>query len=292
MGQGRPRGQRQAELSEPYRDWEAAYLAACPGLEAVMQRMLAITAGQLADPAQDILHNRLCAGLVWHMGREMGLGAQALRLALIADLLHNIHKEEPSAVLAVQDVLVRSSAMVERLRAAGYFRASPAFWQRPGLFENPKIGANRALVHHVTSALEAERLMLELGGFTRADIDQVQAAILAHSTGYHYLREAVDAETRAPGAWQALFPEPESAAEVLAHDADLVSQFVPETVLPQDSKWRRLARGRWGARGATEEARIIAGILARLKDEARSVLGRRLAAEHWHALQDPLKAIA
>jgi hypothetical protein len=232
VGHGRPRGEGHAELGAPYGDWERAYLAAFPELAAVRTRMAAITAAQLADPAQDILHNRLCAALVWKMGRDAGLDERRLRLALIADLLHNIHKEEPAAVLTVADVHARSGAMVERLRAAGHFRSSPVFWSRPSLFDNPKIGANRALVHHVTGALEAERLMQEMGGFTRADIDEVQAAILTHSTGYPYLREAVDAEARAPGAWRALFPEPETAPEVLAHDADLVSQYVPESVLP------------------------------------------------------------
>lgn len=288
MGHRRTRGERQAQLNEPYLGWERAYLGAFPELQAVMERMLAITAAQLADPAQDILHNRICAALVWKMGQDAAMAAPQLRLALIADLLHNIHKEERSAVMTPGDLFARSNAMVGRLRAAGYFRASPVFWSRPGLFENPKIGANRALVHHITGALEAERLMQEMGGFSRADIDQVQAAILAHSTGYHYMREAVDAEARSPGAWQSVFPHPESSPEVLAHDADLVSQFVPDSVLPADSKWRRLARSRWGAQGDKEEARVLTGILSRLKDEARSAAGRRLALEHWEALKDRL----
>ena len=292
MGQGRQGGERQAELNAPYAAWEAEYLARFPELAAVMQRMLDITAAQLADPAQDILHNRVCAALVWKMGGDAGLPAAELRLALIADLLHNIHKEEPQAVLTVADVLERSGRMVQRLRAAGYFRASPVFWSRPNLFDNPKIGANRALVHHITGALEAERLMTALGGFTRSDIDAVQAAILAHSTGYPYMREAVDAETRAPGAWQTLYPQPESALEVLVHDADLVSQFVPESVLPVDSKWRRLARGRWGAHGAKDEARVLQEIFARLAGEARSASGRQLAQAHWNSLKERLGTLA
>ncbi|HVL35511.1 MAG TPA: hypothetical protein VM489_07580 [Burkholderiales bacterium] len=292
MGHGRPRREGHAELGAPYGAWEREYLAAFPELGAVLARMVELTTAQLAEPQQDILHNRLCAALVWRMGREAGLEAPRLRLALIADLLHNVAKEDPRALLSAREVLERSATMVGRLRAAGYFRSSPVFWSRPSLFDNPRIGANRALVHHVTGALEAERLMDELGGFSRAEIDEVQAAILAHSTGYHYLREAVDAEARAPGAWRALFPEPEAAPEVLAHDADLVSQFVPETVLPAQSKWRRLARERWGATSAKQEARIIGEILARLKDEARSALGRRLAQEHWAALEAQLKAIS
>lgn len=300
MGQGRPRGERQAELSqaalsqaelsEPYGGWERAYLARFPELGAVMARMVEITSAQLEDPAQDVLHNRICAALVWKMGRDAGLEPPALRLALIADLLHNIEKENARATLSVRDILERSGAMVERLRAAGHFRASPVFWSRPSLFDNPKIGANRALVHHVTGALEAERLMQALGAFSREDIDRVQAAILAHSTGYYYMREALDAEARAPGAWQALFPQPEGAIELLAHDADLVSQLAPETVLPQESKWRRLARGRWGAASAAEEAQVLGEIFPRLVDEARSEAGRALAREHWGSLKEEISS--
>lgn len=283
-----PGSQDKYDLPEPYLGWERSYRRALPELQVIMDAMVKTTVAQLKEPEQDILHNRVCSALVYKMALDLKLPQDTQKLALIADLLHNIHKEEKSAVLTGAEIMKQSGEMISRLRAAGYFKASPRFWSDDAVLKNPKIGANRALIHHVTGALEAGRIMREIGGFPRQDIERVEAAVVAHSTGYWYFRDSIDQLAGRKGAWQTLYPEPESIIDKLAHDADLISQFVPESVVPDGSKWRELAKNRWGAKGAREEAHIVYYVFLRLFQEAKTDQGRQLAREQWDVIRPEL----
>ncbi len=276
------------DLPEPYLAWEKAYLRQFPPLQGIMDAMLKITAAQLKEPEQDILHNRVTSALVYKMATDLQLPQDTQRLALVADLLHNIHKEEKTAVLTGPEVMTLSNDMIARLRGAGYFKASPRFWSEQDVLRNPKVGANRALIHHITSGLAAGRIMSEVGGFSREDMDRVQAAIVAHSTGYWYFRASIDQLAGRKDAWQVVYPEPESIIDKLAHDADLISQFVPESVVPDGSKWRALAKNRWGAKGTREEAHVVYYVFQRLFDEAKTDQGRQLARDKWDIIRPEL----
>ena len=130
--------------------------------------------------------------------------------------------------------------------------------------------------------------MGEAGGFSREEIERVQAAIVAHSTGYWYFRTSIDQLAARKDAWQVVYPEPESIMDQLAHDADLISQFVPESVVPDGSKWRALAKNRWGAKGTREEAHVVYYVFQRLFDEAKTEQGRQLAREKWDIIRPEL----
>lgn len=283
-----PGSQDKYDLPEPYLGWEKSYLRALPELRGVMDAMVKITVAQLKEPEQDILHNRVTSALVYKMALDLRMPPDAQKLALVADLLHNIHKEDKAAILTGAEVMKQSGEMISRLRAAGYFKASPRFWSDEAVLKNPKIGNNRALIHHITSALEAGRIMREIGGYSRQDIERVEAAVVAHSTGYWYFRDSIDQLAGRKGAWQAIYPEPESLIDKLAHDADLISQFVPESVVPDGSKWRGLAKNRWGAKGAREEAHIVYYVFLRLFQEAKTDQGRQLAREQWDIIRPEL----
>ncbi len=283
-----PGSQDKYDLPQPYLGWEQSYLRALPELQPVMDAMVKITVAQLKEPEQDILHNRVCAALVYKMALDLKLPRETRKLALVADLLHNIHKEDKAAVLTGAEVMKQAEEMISRLRAAGYFKDSPRFWSDEAVLKNAKIGANRALIHHITGALEAGRIMRQIGGYSRQDIEIVEAAVVAHSTGYWYFRDSVDQLAGRKGAWQAIYPEPASIIDKLAHDADLISQFVPESVVPDGSKWRELAKNRWGAKGAREEAHIVYYVFLRLFQEAKTGEGRQLAREQWDIIRPEL----
>ena len=291
MGHGGARGEREAQLSllqarhalpEPYLGWERGYLEAFPGLQRVMDAMVATTSRQLADPAQDILHNRVCSAIGYRMAADMGLPRADRRLVVAGELLHNITKEDRAEVLTDVGRLRKASGMIERLRSARRL-GSPGFWSDPALFASPHVGANLALVHHITGAMVAGELLQSFGDYSAGDILRVQEAIAAHSTGYWYFRATVDGHASA-NAWRNLYPEPEGALSLIVHDADLVSQFDAGAVLPEGSKWRSLAARRWGANGAAEEAHVTYYVFQRLLDEARTPQGRALAEQEWEKI--------
>lgn len=297
MGHGGARGEREAELTllqrgralpEQHLAWERRYLAVFPGLQRVMDAMVETTARQLADPAQDILHNRVCAALAYRMASELELPPNDRRLVVAGELLHNISKEDRTQVLTDAGRMRKASELVARLRAAGRMEASPGFWAQTSLFTHPRIGANLALVHHITGAIAAGEMLQAVEGFSPQDILRVQEAIAAHSTGYWYFRSAVDEAARAADAWRNLYPEPEGELSRIVHDADLISQFDEASVVPEGSKWRALAAKRWGARNAVEEAHVVYYVLQRLLDEARTPQGRALAEEEWNRIEPQL----
>ena len=74
----------------------------------------------------------------------------------------------------------------------------------------------------------------------------------------------------------------------LTHDADLISQFVPESVVPEGSKWRTLAKNRWGAKGSQQEAHVVYYVFQRLFDEAKTDQGRQLARDKWDLIRPEL----
>lgn len=276
------------ELPEPYLGWEKAYLRQFRQVQAVMDEMIKTTVLQLKEPEQDILHNRVCAALAYRMALDSKLPEGEQRLAVVTDLLHNITKEDTAAVLTNQEVFQQSDRMVKRLREAGHLNASREFWGDEKVLKNPKIGGNRALIHHITSALTAGQMLSAVGGYSRGEIEKVEDGVIGHSTGYWYFRQSVDDVVGQKGAWRLVYPEPESNIAKFAHDADLISQFVPESVIPDGSKWRVLAAKRWAAKNPVEEGHIVFYVFYRLFEEAKTEPGRALAREQWHKIQPEL----
>jgi hypothetical protein len=274
------------DLPEPYLGWEKSYLREFPDLQKFLEIMITTTATQLQNPSEDILHNRVCSALAYEMSKE--LPPEKKRLAIATDLLHNIAKEEKSAVLTDPKVFKQASEMVTELKKAGYFRSSPEFWGDPQVLLNMKVGGNRALVHHITGALTAEPMAKRIGKVPEKEIQEMQAAIIEHSTGYWYFRDSVDQAVGRKGAWRAVFPEPASEISKIAHDADLISQFVPESVVPDGSKWRGLAKKRWGAKDTKEEGHIVYYVFFRLFEEAKTNKGKEMAREKWEKIRPEL----
>lgn len=275
-------------LPEPYLGWERAYLEEIPQLQKVMDVMIQTTVRQQEKPDQDILHNRICSTIVYQMAKDEKLSTEQKKLAVTADLLHNISKAEKGLVLTDPDKRQQCAQMVTELKKVGYFKPSPKFWTDEAIFDNPKIGEKYGLIHHITGALMATQLIHEMGGFTEKDIKEIQVAILEHSTGYWYFRDMVDAAAGRKSAWEIVFPEPETQIAKFAHDADLISQFVPESVIPEGSKWRGLAKKRWKAKNSQEEAHIVYYVFFRLFEEAKTDPGKRMAQEKWDMIKPEL----
>ncbi len=276
------------DLPEPYLGWERSYLKDYSVLQKVMDTMVQMTNRQLKDPDQDILHNRVCAALVYHMAVEQGLSKEDQQLAVAGDLLHNISKEEKVAVLTKPESLAEASQMVARLKSAGYLANSPRFWNDVAIYGNPKIGDNRALIHHITGAQMTGKLMSQSGDFSNKQIEKVEAAVLEHSTGYWYFRTSINDVLGNADAWRNVYPEPENDLAKLIHDADLISQFVPESVAPEGSKWRLLAKNRWGAKTAADEGHTVYYVFMRLFEEAKTESGKRMAKEKWDIIAPEL----
>lgn len=273
-------------LPEPYLAWEKAYLKEFPELQGLMDVMIATAVQQLKDPTSDILHNRVCSALAYEMGKP--LSKQERKLAIGADILHNIAKEDKAALLTNPEVYAKATEMVAKLKKAGYFKPSPGFWGDEAVLKNPKVGGNLALVHHITGAMTAGDIARKAGGFSAKDIEMMQVTILEHSTGYWYFRANVDDAVGRKGAWQAVFPEPENESAKIAHDADLISQFVYESVVPDGSKWRELAKKRWKAQSTKEEGHIVYYVFFRLFEEAKTEKGKALAKEDWEKIRPEL----
>jgi len=274
------------DLPEPYLTWEKGFLQNFPPLQGLMDIMVSTTVTQLKAPAGDILHNRVCSALAYEMAKT--LSKDERKLAVATDILHNISKEDSGALLTNPEMFRRVAEMVSKLRKEGYFKSSPGFWNDDALLNNPKIGGNLGLIHHITGALAAGDIAGKLGGFSEKDIATIQVAILEHSTGYWYFRSSVDEAAGRKGAWQVVYPEPENEIARIAHDADLISQFVPESVVPDGSKWRELAKKRWKAKDAREEAHIVYYVFFRLFEEAKTAKGRELAKEKWEQIRPEL----
>jgi len=275
-------------LPEPYLGMEKAYLKEMPDLQKVMDVMIATEERQVKDPTQDILHNRLCAAFVYKMAMDQKMPDADRKKALAGDLLHNIAKEEKEAVLTDAAQLTKARDMVTALKQAGYLKNSPRFWSDEQVLTNPKIGGNRALIHHITGAVMAGEMLKEIGSFQKADIEAIQAAIVEHSTGYWYFRASIDKAAGKQGAWESVYPEPENDIAKFTHDADLISQFVPESVVPDGSKWRELAKKRWGAKTPQEEGHIVYYVFQRLFDEAKTPSGKKMARERWNQIAPAL----
>jgi hypothetical protein len=274
------------DLPVPYLSWEKSYLQEFPALQKFLEVMITTTATQIQNPAEDILHNRVCSALAYEMSKE--LPPEKRKLAIVTDILHNIAKEEKSTVLTDLQVFKQATEMVGELKKAGYFRASPDFWGDAQILQNTKVGGNRALIHHITGALKAGQIAKQIGGISEKEIQEMQAAIIEHSTGYWYFRDSVDKAVGKKGAWQVVFPEPASEISKIAHDADLISQFVPESVIPDGSKWRELAKKRWGAKSTKEEGHIVYYVFFRLFEEAKTKKGKEMAREKWEKIRPEL----
>lgn len=272
-------------LPEPYLAWEKAYLNEFPELQGLMDVMIATTVQQLKDPEADILHNRVCSALAYEMAKKLSKAER--KLAVVTDLLHNISKEDKAAVLTNPEVLAKATAMVSKLKKAGYFKNSPGFWGDEAVLKNPKVGGNLALIHHITGALAAGEIAAR-EKYSAKDIDMIQVAVLEHSTGYWYFRDSVDQAAGRKGAWKVIYPEPENEIAKIAHDADLISQFVYESVVPEGSKWRVLAQKRWKAKDTKEEAQIVYYVFFRLYEEAKTEKGKELAKEQWEKIRPEL----
>ena len=272
-------------LPEPYLAWEKAYLKEFPELQGLMDVMIRTTVAQIKDPESDILHNRVCSALAYEMAKKLSKAER--KLAVVTDILHNISKEDKAAVLTNPEVLAKATAMVSKLKKAGYFKNSPAFWGDEAVLKNPKVGGNLGLIHHITGALTSGEIAAR-EKFSAKDIDMIQVAVLEHSTGYWYFRDSVDQAAGRKGAWQVIYPEPENEIARIAHDADLISQFVYESVVPEGSKWRVLAQKRWKAKDTKEEAQIVYYVFLRLYEEAKTEKGKELAKEQWEKIRPEL----
>jgi len=272
-------------LPEPYLAWEKAYLNEFPELQGLMDIMIRTTVAQLKAPEADILHNRVCSALAYEMAKP--LSKPERKLAIATDILHNISKEDKAAVLTNPEVLAKATAMVSKLKKAGYFKNSTGFWGDEAVLKNPKVGGNLGLIHHITGALTAGEIAAK-EKFLAKDIDMIQVAVLEHSTGYWYFRDSVDQAAGRKGAWRAIYPEPENEIAKIAHDADLISQFVYESVVPEGSKWRVLAQKRWKAKDTKEEAHIVYYVFFRLFEEAKTEKGKALAKQDWEKIRPEL----
>ncbi|MGZ3567837.1 MAG: hypothetical protein ACXU9W_03510 [Thermodesulfobacteriota bacterium] len=273
-------------LPEPYLSWEKSYLDEFPDLQKFLEAMITTTATQLQSPSEDILHNRVCSALAYEMSKA--LPSEKRKLAIATDILHNIAKEDKTAVLTDPKVFKKATEMVTELKKAGYFRSSPDFWGDAQVLLNTKVGANRALIHHITGGLTAAQIAKQIGGFSEKEIQEMQAAVIEHSTGYWYFRDSVDQAAGKKGAWHAVYPEPASEISKIAHDADLISQFAPESVVPDGSKWRMLAKKRWGAKNTREEGQIVYYVFLRLYEEGRTIKGKEMAREKWETIRPEL----
>jgi len=272
-------------LPEPYLAWEKAYLKEFPELQGLMDIMIDTTVKQLKDPEADILHNRVCSALACEMAKKLSKAER--KLAVATDILHNISKEDKAAVLTNPEMLAKATGMVSKLKKAGYFKNSPGFWGDEAVLKNPKVGGNLALIHHITGALTAGEIAAR-EKFSAKDIDMIQVAILEHSTGYWYFRDSVDQAAGRKGAWKVIYPEPENEIAKIAHDADLISQFVYESVVPDGSKWRVLAQKRWKAKDTKEEGHIVYYVFFRLYEEAKTEKGKELAKKDWEKIRPEL----
>jgi hypothetical protein len=288
MGQAQASSQDRFDLPQPYLAWERDYLRAFPQLQVLMDEMIRVTSGQLQDPAQDILHNRVCAALAYHMAVDYKSPARTQKLAAATDLLHNIAKEDKASVLSDAKVYQAVAALTTRLKASGKLQGSPEFFSERAVLLNAKVSDNSGLIHHLTSATMASEILHRLGGYTPEEITEIETAIVEHSTGYWYFRASVDEAAGRKGAWAIVYPEPENDIARFAHDADLISQFVPESVIPDGAKWRNLAKKRWGAKNTREEGQIVYYVFYRLYGEAKTEPGKALAKEKWDVIRPAL----
>lgn len=277
------------ELPQSFLEAETAYLQEYPELQKVMDAMIDTSKRQLERPEQDILHNRVCAALVYQMTANGELSPEDRRLALAGDLLHNIAKAEPGAVLTDAGHMKQASQMVDSLKKADYFTQAPDFWSDKTVLTQPKVGDNQALIHHITGAVMAGDMLAQTGDFTDEEIEKIQAAVTEHSTGYWYFRASIDEAAGKEGAWKTVYPQPESDIAKYVHDADLISQFVPESVVPDGAKWRELAKNRWGATTPQKEGHIVYYVFMRLFDEAQTASGKEMARERWDQIAPKLK---
>lgn len=279
-------------LPEPYAGLEKAYLAEYPDLQGVMDAMIVETEQQLAKPANDILHNRICTALVYQMAVKDNLPKADIRLSIAGDLLHNITKADKKSLMTDPEQQKALAADVAKLRAAGYLKNSPEFYTKPEAYSTPALGKNLGLIHHLTGTVRAGVILKEKG-FAEKDITLLQACIIEHSTGYWYFRDQVNKILGDKDAWKNVYPDPENQVACYIHDADLVSQFVPASVVPEGSKWRNLAANRWGAEknNARSEAHVVYYVFQRLFDEARTEQGKVLAKEKWDSISKDLKKL-
>lgn len=275
-------------LPEPYIGWEKSYLKDNPDLQKLMDVMTANSNAMLKNPDQDILHNRVCAAIALKMANDKDGSAQLKKLGPATDILHNIAKDNKALVLSKPEVLERVSALVVDLKNNGKFKASPEFFTDVEILKIPTVANNLGLIHHLTGAVEAGDILRRIGGFSEDEIKTIQTAIMAHSTGYWYFRESVDKAAGKDGAWKSVYPQPESDIDNFAHDADLISQFVPESVTPDGAKWRNLAKKRWGATTPKEEGHVVYYVFSKLYDEAKTDDGRKMAKEKWDIIRPEL----
>lgn len=276
------------ELPEPYIIWEKGYVKEFPGLQGLMDVMTANSNAMLKNPNQDILHNRVCAAIASKMALDRNASPELRKLGPATDILHNIAKDNKELVLSKPEVLERVTELVADLKKAGKFQKSPEFFTDIEVLKLPAVANNLGLIHHLTGAVQAGDILRKAGGFTDDEIRTIQTAILAHSTGYWYFRDSVDKAAGKEGAWKSVYPQPESDIDNFAHDADLISQFVPESVTPDGAKWRVLAKKRWGATTPQEEGHVVYYVFSRLYDEAKTDDGRQMAREKWDIIKPEL----
>ena len=270
------------KLPEPYWTFEQAYLQEFPELHILMDKIVWSRVNQLSNP---FLHNRVCASLAFEMSKD--ISPKERKVTVVASLLNNIVREE-SELLTDSSVFNNASTMVDELQKKGFLKASPRFWGNDVVLKHFEIAENIVLVHHITGAAKAGEIVRKFLNFSEDEIYEIQAAILQHSTGYFYFRDYVDMILEQQGAWEVVFPLPENQVSKIVHDADLVAQFIPESVLHEGSKWKKIARNRWGASNLQDEAHIIYYVFSLLLKEAKTDQGKTLILKNWDALKQKL----
>lgn len=274
-------------IPEPYKSEEVEYLKKYPDLQKVMDYMIETEEKVNKKPTNNILHNRICTTLVYEMAKTDKLNKKDTRLAIAGDLLHNICKADKVNVMTKPEMVTAVGDVVKDLRKHGLLKGSPEFWTNTELYKNPKIGNNLGLMHHLSGAYVAGKFLRE-NGFKPKEVRRLEAAIIEHSTGYWYFRSSINQAVGNKDGWKVVYPDPENTLSKYIHDADLVSQFVPASVVPEGSKWRVLAINRWGAKNKVEEGQIVYYVFDRLYGEARTPIGKVMAKEKWEQIAPQL----
>jgi hypothetical protein len=284
--------QKQASypLEERYLKAENAYLSKFPDLQDMLNAFYYASAKDIGDTNVTdmnvaMTHTRTVAAIMSDLAKSMP--AKEQKLAIVTALMHDVDKMNPNDVLTDPRVFDEVKAMVQNLKSKGNFKDSPNFFANEAALKTPGVGDNPATIHNLTSPIRTHQIM-EVLGYSEADIEKVEVAIFEHSTQYWYFRDDIDNRIGIQGAWEDFYPQTVTPLGMAISDADNLSQLVPDLVIPADSKWRGLARNRWGGKNVKEEAHIIYYVLEQMVNAPLSETGRQEMKEYWAVLRPQL----
>ena len=277
-------------LEKKYLSAENDYLKKYPDLQDALDAFYHASLKDIGDANSvdmnvAMTHTRTVAAIMTDMAKS--LPVKDIKIAYVTALMHDVDKMNPKDVLTDPSVFDQVKSMVYDLKAKGYFQNSPNFFANENILKTPGIGDQPATIHNLTSPLRAEKIM-DVLGYSAEDIEKVKVAILEHSTQYWYFRDDIDTKTGISGAWEDFYPKTETPLGIAISDADNLAQLVPSLIIPQDSKWRGLARTRWGAKNPQEEGHIIYYVLEQMVDVQLSDVGKKESEEYWSVLRPQL----